>query len=456
MTGNAFLKRLMFQLDFLNENDKKTVLCFYEKKLQEADTLLEEESIVKGFGSPDHIAQKLKEAFLSQSAAAEETGEEDSDSDIEDSPSEDVALMKSDSDEDIATENQDEDFETDNEIEPLEEVSDNSSSVLANDDHSITECSETDVAEYEPETQEESDEDLIFSKPATIEKAPEIIHSMDDKETKTLFGEKVVIRDRETPIDEVVLEAIDEENGLTKEEIDAAKAETLEKANKYRTESFLVPKEINPKADDESDDPVAEEGGIPSSDFTEGEPEKEEAFPDEDSEKELESPKLAFPNDEESEGIKEDTESEPIKTVPGIFKKMFVSLSPRLSNTLTILLSLLISPILVLLFGAGTLIYLTITVITLFFSLVLFALIAALIVLGVIELVYGVAMLFETVSVALIEIGLGTVLFSLVVAVAALIYEFFFGILPKGVKFFTRQFVRYCKSIYKFLYGGKA
>ena len=63
----TFLKRLMFQLDFLNEEDQKTVILFYEKKLSAAADAAQEEEIVKTFGSPEHIAANLKETYLAQS-----------------------------------------------------------------------------------------------------------------------------------------------------------------------------------------------------------------------------------------------------------------------------------------------------------------------------------------------------------------------------------------------------
>jgi hypothetical protein len=84
------------------------------------------------------------------------------------------------------------------------------------------------------------------------------------------------------------------------------------------------------------------------------------------------------------------------------------------------------------------------------------AIIALLVVGGVVELIHGLALLFETVSVALIEIGLGTVIFSFVIAVAALIYEFLFGIIPRVVVWMTKKFIHYTKHLFCFLYGGEA
>jgi hypothetical protein len=80
----------------------------------------------------------------------------------------------------------------------------------------------------------------------------------------------------------------------------------------------------------------------------------------------------------------------------------------------------------------------------------------ALIIGGVIELIYGFTMFFNSVPVALIELGLGTVLFALVVASAALIYEFLFGILPKAIKKLTALCKKYLKKFCLYLYGGNA
>ena len=173
MTGIAFLKRLTFQLDFLNDQDKKTVLSFYEQKLQNAETLLEEEAIVRSFGTPEYIAKKLKSAYFSHLAAVESAKENERVQEISVSQNvetTEVNVGKSESDADAGANNV------------------------------------------------ESEDDLIFSKQHAPQKS-EMIHSLENKEVKTLYGEKVIIEDRIEPIEEIVIEPIDSENGLTEEEI---------------------------------------------------------------------------------------------------------------------------------------------------------------------------------------------------------------------------------------------
>ena len=131
-------------------------------------------------------------------------------------------------------------------------------------------------------------------------------------------------------------------------------------------------------------------------------------------------------------------------------------MTAKAKSALTLLLSILVSPLLLLAFGAGVFVYVALSAVVIAVALLAFAIIAALVICGVVELIHGCALLFESVPVALIELGLGTVLFSLVTAISALVHEFLFGIVPKILKFLTVKFKRYMKVLYCYLYGGIA
>lgn len=447
MTGIAFLKRLTFQLDFLNEFDQKTVIAFYERKLSGASTLLEEEAIVKSFGSPEHIAKKLKEAYLSHLAAAESASK---------------------------TEKHDEnDFKSGSEKAVDSENADNAGS-------------DTSVMEHQDE---ESSDDLIFSKPSVPKKAAEMIHSLENKEVKSLYGEKVVIEDRTEPVEEIVIEPIDDENGLTEEEIRLAKEETLEKANSFTTAAIEIPQELlneeKTLAEESKELPTATEQPTiaietelveearnveetANVEIAETVDDSTGASPEEIHETDSSS---VVENDEISLVDKEDTECGddekniegqyfteeliPIEKKSGLITRLFpAAMSKTLRVFLSVLLSVIVSPILLIVFGVGVLSYTIAAITVLAVALLAFAMMATLIVFGVAELIYGFSSLFDTVSVALIEIGIGTVVFGIVTAIAALIYEFLFGIIPRAIKSLTKFFVMYLKKVSNFLYGG--
>ena len=449
MTGIAFLKRLSFQLDFLNEVDQKTVISFYERKLANANTLLEEEAIVKSFGSPEHIAKKLKSAYMSHLAVAE------------------------------------------NESKTINEVDDNQNSDPPVDDMEscAPENAEDDTISKDAHN-EDADDDIIFSKPSAPKKSAEMIHSLENKEVKTLYGEKVVIEDRSEPIEEFIIEPIDNENGLTEEEIRQAKEETLEKANSFTTASIEIPPELlNSEDGEETPDEERENTSLPEEQPTiaiESEcehetkedtesaqeesketleettvaPEEQTALSEDDNSSseiteeenkeefiamEVEAEKcsdvLAEPEDPENSQTTD--EMIPVEKKEGIITRLFpASMSKGLRFFLSVILSIIVSPVLFVVFGVGILLYAVSAVAVLIVALLAFALIAALIIFGVAELIYGFSSLFDTVSIALIEIGIGTVVFGIVTAIAALIYEFLFGAVPRAIKALTKLFVR--------------
>lgn len=468
MTGIAFLKRLSFQLDFLNEVDQKTVISFYERKLANANTLLEEEAIVKSFGSPEHIAKTLKSAYMSHLAVAE------------------------------------------NEFQTTNEVDDNQNSDHVDDMESGAPVSADVDTMSEDAHHEEADDDIIFSKPSMPKKSAEMIHSLENKEVKTLYGEKVVIEDRSEPIEEFIIEPIDNENGLTEEEIRLAKEETLEKANSFTTASIEIPPELLKSEDSEkppeeeyennsvpAEQPtstIAEEPAQETKEDTESTQEeanetlekttvvteeKESALSEDNSEVNNDSSSSEITEETKEESVAIEVESEkcsdvsaesedpensqttdemiPVEKKPGIITRLFpASMSKGLRVFLSIILSVIVSPVLLIVFGVGILSYAVSAVAVLIVALLAFALIAAMIIFGIAELIYGFSSLFDTVSIALIEIGIGTVVFGIVTAIAALIYEFLFGVVPRAIKALTKLFVMYLKKVSSFLYGGNA
>ena len=108
--------------------------------------------------------------------------------------------------------------------------------------------------------EEKEDDDLIFSKPAPIAKASEVIYTFENKEMKTLYGEKVVIENKKTPEKKIFLEAIEEDSGFTNEEIELAKEETLLKASKFNTAALSFPEE-------QEDFSASEENDLENSDI---------------------------------------------------------------------------------------------------------------------------------------------------------------------------------------------
>lgn len=262
------------------------------------------------------------------------------------------------------------------------------------------------------------EDDLIFSRPLPRAKAPEVIHSMEDREVKTLFGEKVEIKNRVEPIEEITLEPIDKANGFTNEEIEKAKAQTLEKTEKFA------------ELDEEPEEEMTEEESIEYS---------ERVMIEEDETSEL--PANQFDVREK-----------------GLFQKLWnkIGIFGVGESALTIFATIIISPILVTLFLLGIGVYVIVVAGILLLSLALLLLMTALIGGGVVELIYGALSLFKSIPIALIELGLGTILFSLVCCFSGLTHQFIFGVLPSTLKKISKFFVRSIKKAKKNLYGGKA
>lgn len=258
------------------------------------------------------------------------------------------------------------------------------------------------------------EDDLIFSKPLTKEKSPEIIHSMENKEVKTLYGEKVILSKEVSPSSEILLEPMDEANGFTSEEIQEAKVQTLEKTEKFR------------------------------------EPEEELVVENKAS--------ILIEEEEEVLDVSSLYEKEDSDREPGYFEKVLSKMNIKggAQTFSIILLSLIVAPFLLtaLILSLGVYLFLFTAVLTVSIFLVLLT--AAFVCLGILELIYGILSLFQSVPVALIELGLGTILFSLVTFFAGFIYQFVFGIVPAFMKKVNHLFAHGVHQVWVKLYGGKA
>lgn len=355
MTKIEFITFLESSLTFLDSDEKNSVLDFFREKFSFCSSKDEEQAIIDAFGSTELFLSKLQE----EKAAKENA--------------------------------------------PL-----NAKKYLEN-----ILCDHLNTNDGNKE-----DGDLIFSKPIQIEKASELVHSLEDHEVKTLYGEKVVIHNREiATTEEQVLEPIDQANGLTNEEILMAKAKTLEKTEGFSTEK---------KPEKES---LEKTSGIPL--------EEDEQQPSLESNVKTEAAKKDF---------------------IGIFNKIVPAekYDKTTKIALIALLTLAVSPILIFIFGVFLGIYAGLVAFTAATVVLLFVLMILIVAVGVVELVHGFLVIFDSVEAALIELGFGTVLFSFVVAIAALIYEFIFGIVPKWLKWLTKFFIHYTRLLYCYLYGGKA
>lgn len=466
MTGNAFLKRLTFQLDFLSEDDRKVVISFYERKLKEAAGLTDEEAIVKSFGSPEHIATALKNTMMAHSAKtaaqANETNEEDAMDHAE--PTDDRETATAEEENAISTDNgelledsaevqdkirtdaieaitEEGDADTEDTIDPNEKAENEKK-----EDSEVSEDSEESDESKESESKDnedaDEDEDLIFSKPAVPLKASEIIQSMENNESKPLFGEKVVVDPADLSLgDTIEIDPGDLENGLTPEEIKSAKAETLEKAQNYNTATFGIPKLTESDASlNDGDETSEDEATDPAKD--------ESDFDAQEAKSEHSSEKV--------QAIEEEGENDPPSQKAGLFRRMFSRSSDSVRRVFTVILSVLFSPLLLLLFSFGPITYGVCVLFLAILAAALFLVMALCVVLGVIELIYGFMTLFDSVFIAMVELGLGIVLFSAVTAISALIYECLFALLPKAFRNLTTWCKKYLVFVSEFFYGGAA
>ena len=83
----------------------------------------------------------------------------------------------------------------------------------------------------------------------------------------------------------------------------------------------------------------------------------------------------------------------------------------------------------------------------------------ALVLISIVELVYAIFMFFTSVPVALIELGLGTVLIGIVTAITALVYQVLTGVLVYALKKITAlsaKAFRYVRDVFLGTKGAKA
>lgn len=415
MTGSAFLQRLAACLDYLPENDRETVLNYYREKLSYTDTISGEEDLVKSFGAPEQISQKLREAVeKTEQHTAPEVKQEDEDL---------AAYPEAKADPDRSAP----------EDEDLTDIPAPEKSELPN--------GETDVPE-----------DVIFHKPAAEEEGHELIQSLEDHESFNLYGKKVDVK-----ADHDVIQLPEEEDDLTPEELENAKLEALEKASRFDEETFGSDEDASSEEtggrNEEKDvaEPVTPADKEPKEEPIQAipeviDPDPVETDPAPDEEESVNA--VFYPEEDEEELIV-------TRVYPGLFSKMFPNADQKTILTIKILFSILFSPVLVLIFGVGIALYASLIAIIVLVSLALFILMLSFIIGGVIELVFGIMQLFTSVSVGLIEIGLGTILFGIVTAVVGLIYEFIFGVVPKAIKGLTNLIKKYLRLLTAVIYGGR-
>ena len=121
-------------------------------------------------------------------------------------------------------------------------------------------------------------------------------------------------------------------------------------------------------------------------------------------------------------------------------------------------LYILFSPVFLLLSIALALVYSAAFVAILLCAAILCVIEAALILVSVAELVYALISFVQSIPIALIELGLGTVLISLVTAITALVYQLLTGAIPSAMKKITKlckHSFRFCRDFFFGSKGGK-
>ncbi len=421
MTGNAFLKRLRFQLDFLSIEDQEVVLSYYENKLQSADTLTQEEEITRSFGAPEFIADKLRKLYFKH---LDEIQSENNTAGDDDNASVNNSSIENKNEAELCEETaviDDNKVDLDSNEEPISE------NIVESNNEEIKESTNQEFCDPIT-TSVKNSGDFIFSRAESQEHYSEVVHTIEYDEVTPIYGEKVNIADDNEKADEI--DPTDQENGFTPEEIEEAKKETLQKAKNYTTESFS---------------PIQQGDNIPL--------EVEHCEADEISPEESSAvSENSFDTKQESEKSKDEKDYVGLFNIPFVNKES----SQALIVFTKLLFTILCSPLLIPAFGAMIVLYALLLVVLLSVTILLSIVDLAFIIGGVIELAYGFTLLFECISVALIELGLGTALFGLVVAFSALIYEFLSATLPKLFKASSRFFKSKMKKFICLFYGGRA
>ncbi len=480
MTKTEFFDFIESSIDFLEAKEKEVVLTFFEKKFSLCSTDDDEKMTIEAFGELEEFIEKFRTDYRSFKKTkkgkdkainnylesrfrhiAPKKADENDNNISEDSNCEENKISEENKkdkkgskknkkgSEPVACDAVEEITATEDKATDTDKNSSKKKSKKKNkkNDSSAEEKAE-DTAKSEPSENKETNSDEIKNEEKK-EKTPlpvkEIAISFLTK-TKTFFinfakSTMLLVRKISSKLsknnvsDETVLEPIDEANGLTAEEIDLAKAETLEKANSFYEKEDEILNAVNEEKVFSSDDDGSSE---------------------EDDKANSAKP---IPLEEEvKNGKKIKLPKIPEVVYPGLFNQFIPKdkYDKKARLGLLALMTLAVSPALLAAFTAVLFVYAALVAFTLSVSLCLFAVMVVFIAIGIVELVHGLLLLFDCVPAALIEIGFGTMLFSIVVAIGAMVYEFMFGVVPKWLKWITAIFIRYTKLLFCYLYGGKA
>lgn len=152
-----------------------------------------------------------------------------------------------------------------------------------------------------------------------------------------------------------------------------------------------------------------------------------------------------------------DAGNKPPKAYPGITNLLLdrMNLKGGQRKTVKVALWILFSPVFVLLGLLLACLFAAALLGIVLCALIMLTLEAGLILIAVVEIVYALISFFTSIPVALIELGLGTVLISLVVAVTALVYQLFIGILPSALRRVNLLRKKSFSFFFAFFYGRK-
>lgn len=451
MTKREFISFVESSLDFLDSKEKETALAFFSEKFSLCTSEDDENAIIEAFGDPSKFVEKFKadhRSFQKSKKNKEKTIKKYLDSRFR----QNAPVLGEKVDQDyLAGQNSEQIDPASNEgtkespQKRTPKKKKNAKEIKKenekqNEEENKTENVKADDQDSKVDQEAEINEQKESAEPSKIEAKENFLKSISDafsslKNNVILpllnkFNSKT--NQTGTHNEEAGLEPIDEANGLTAEEIDLAKAETLEKANSF----YEHEEEILSAVNEEKDFTVGSENEEERNEDTAPIPLEEE----EETGKKIKIPKL------------------PEIVYPGLFNQFVPKdkYNDYARIGLLALLTLAVSPALAVAIGLVLFVYAALVAFTLTVAGGFFAIMIVLIACGIVELVHGFLLIFDSVPAALIEIGFGTVLFSIVTAISALVYEFVFGIVPKWLKWITSVFIRYTKLLFCYLYGGKA
>lgn len=458
MTKKEFIDFIESSLDFLDSKEKDATMAFFAEKLSLCACEEDEKATIEAFGDPSDFIEKFKadhRSFQKNKKNKEKTVKNYLDSRFRQNAPvlsgtiDQEYLDKQNADQKESANNEDKKEESENKAskekkntkngkgkskkEAKAQSEDNTEAKEKKEEAEAASVSDDIQADAASEQKDGANGNLTKNKANVGKAIADAINTIKNDLILPLLSKinsKKKVAD--SCNDKESAEPIDEANGLTAEEIDLAKAETLEKANSFYEHEDEILNTVNEEKDFSAETDSEEE----KSEDTAPIPLEEE----EENGKKLRIPKL------------------PEIVYPGLFNQFVPKdkYSPYARLALLALLTLAVSPALAVAFGLVLFIYAGLVAFILAVAGVFFAIMIVLIACGVVELVHGFLLLFDSVPAALIEIGFGTVLFSIVTAIGALVYEFAFGIVPKWLKWITSIFIRYTKLLFCYLYGGKA